>query len=80
MNDMLIQLLDDRTLALVMRDAKEDGKKALQILKEHYMSQAKPKVIALCIELTTLEKGREESTTDYVIRAEPAAAALKNSG
>ena len=34
----LIQLLDDRSLALIMRDAKDDGKKALQILKEHYMS------------------------------------------
>ena len=34
----LIQLLDDRSLALIMRDAKEDSKKALQILKEHYMS------------------------------------------
>ncbi len=76
----LIQLLDDRSLALVMRDARDDGKKALEILREHYMSQGKPKVIALYTELTTLEKGREESTTDYVLRAEAAAAALKNSG
>ena len=77
----LIQLVDDRSLfLLIMRDAKDDGKKALQILKEHYMSQGKPKVIALYTELTTLEKGREESTTDYLIRAEAAAAALKNSG
>ena len=76
----MIQLLDDRSLALIMRDAKDDGKKDLQILKEHYMSQGKPKVIALYIELTTLEIGREESTTDYVTLAEAAAAALKNSG
>ena len=76
----LIQLLDDRSLALIMHDTKDDGKKALQILKEHYMSQRKPKVIALYTELTILEKGREESTTDYVIRAEAPAAALKNSG
>ena len=40
----LIQLLNDRSLALIMRDAKDDGKKALQILKEHYMSQGKSKV------------------------------------
>ena len=52
----LIQLLDDRSLALIMRDAKDNGKKALQIVKEHYMSQGKPKVIALYTELTTLEK------------------------
>ena len=51
-----------------MRDAKDDGKKALQILKEHYMSQGKPKVIALYTELTTLEKGREESTMSYSFR------------
>ena len=77
----LIQLLNDRSLALIMRDAKDDGKKALQILKEHKMSQGKPKVIALYAELTTLEKGRElESRTDYVIRAEAAAAALNHSG
>ena len=43
----LIQLLDDRSLALVMRDAKDDGKKALEILRGHYLSQRKPKVIAL---------------------------------
>ena len=32
------------------------------------------------LKLTTLEKGREESTTDYVIHAEAAAAAFRNSG
>ena len=76
----LIQLLDDRSLALIMRDAKDNGKKALEILREHYMGQGKPKIIALYTELTTLNKGTEESTTDYLIRAEAAAAALKNSG
>ena len=73
----LIQLLNDRSLALIMRDAKDDGKKDLQLLKEHYMSQGKLKVIALYAELTTLEKGREESTTDYdVIHAEAAAGVI----
>ena len=76
----LIQLLDDRSLALIMRDAKDNGKKTLEILREHYMGQGKPKIIALYTELTTLNKGTDESTTDYLIRAEAAAAALKNSG
>ena len=44
------------------------------------MGQGKPKIIALYTELTTLNKGSDESTTDYLIRAEAAAAALKNSG
>ena len=76
----LIQLLDDRSLALIMCDAKGDGKKALQVLKEHYMSQGQPKVIALYTELTTVKKERGESTTDYVIRAEAGAALSRNSG
>ena len=31
----LIQVLDDRSLSLVMRDAKDDGKKAISILRGH---------------------------------------------
>ena len=63
----LIQLLDDRSLALIMRDARDNRKKALKILREHYMVQGKPKIIALYTELTTLNKGTDESTTDYLI-------------
>lgn len=76
----LIQVLDDRSLALVMRDAKDDGKKAIGILREHYMSSGKPKVISLYTELTTLSKREAESVTDYLLRAEAAVAALKNAG
>ena len=50
----LIQCLDDRSLSLVMRDAKDDGKKALQILRNHYMGKSKPRVLALYTELTSL--------------------------
>lgn len=32
----LIQCLDDRSLTLVMREAINDGRKALAILREHY--------------------------------------------
>ena len=63
-----------------MRDAAGDGRKALQILRDHYASQAKPRIIALYTELTSLEKGENESTsiTDYTIRAEKTVTALKN--
>ena len=43
----LIQVLDNRSLDMTMRDAKDDGKKAIGILREHYMSSGKPRVIAL---------------------------------
>ena len=76
----LIQVLDDRSLSLVMREATDDGKKAISILREHYMSSGKPKVIALYTELTTLQKGENECVTDYMLRAEASVAALKNAG
>ena len=68
----LIQCLDDRSLSLVMRDAKDDGRKALKILRNHYMGKSKPRVLALYTELTSLQKGHDECITDYVLRAETA--------
>jgi hypothetical protein len=51
----LIQFLDDRSLSLVIRDAANDGRKALGILREHYLSKGKPRVISLYTELTSLK-------------------------
>ena len=73
----LIQLLDDTSLSLVMRDAAGDGRKALKILRDHYASQGKPRIIALYTELTSLEKGTSETVTDYLIRVERSIMALK---
>jgi hypothetical protein len=76
----LVQFLDDRSLSLVIREAKDDGRKALRILREHYKGKGKPRVISLYTELTSLKKEESESVTDYVIRAETAAVALKHAG
>ena len=76
----LIQCLDDRSLSLVMRDAADDGQGALRILREHYRSKGKPRIIALYTELTSLLKRSGESVTDYMLRAERAATSLKTSG
>ena len=32
----LVQCLDNKSLSLIMRDAKRDGRRALEILREHY--------------------------------------------
>ena len=61
-----------------MRDAKDDGRKALKILRNHYMGKSKPCVLALYAELTSLQKGHDECITDYVLCAETAAASLKS--
>ena len=42
------------------------------------MGKSKPRVLALYTELTSLQKGHAESITDYVLRAETAAASLKS--
>ena len=74
----LIQLLDDKSLSLVMRDAADDGRKALKILRDHYAGKGKPRVISLYTELTSLQIGASETITDYIIRAETAITALRN--
>ena len=76
----LIQYLDDKSVSLVMREAADDGRKALKILRDYYAGKGKPRVISLYTELTSLLKSSSESVTDYVIRAETAITALRNAG
>ena len=74
----LIQFLDGRSLSLVMRDAADDSRKALKILREHHARQNKPRIIMLYTELTSLEMGTNEAVTEYLIRAEKTITALRN--
>lgn len=67
-----------KSLSLVIRDAADDGRKALQILREHYSNQVKPRIISLYTELTTIKEGPNESVTDYIIRAVKVITALRN--
>ena len=76
----LVHLLDDRSLGLVMRDAKNDGREAMRILRSHYAGSGKPRVILLYSQLCSLRKTQEEDVTDYMIRAETIAASLRNTG
>ena len=76
----LVQFLDDRSLNLVMRDAKDDGRQALKILREHYAGSGTQRIISLYTTLTSLQKQEEEDLTGYIIRSETATTALKNAG
>ena len=53
----LVLFLDDRSLSLIIRDAKDDGREALKILRAHYQGKSKPRIISLYTELTSLKKG-----------------------
>ena len=76
----LVQCLDDRSLSLVIREANNDGRKALAVHREQYQSKGKPRIIALYTEPTSLQMKTDETSTDYILRAEKAAASLKATG
>lgn len=66
----LVQCLDNKSLSLIIRNAKCDERKALGILREHYAGKDKPRVVSLYCELSSLQKASNETVTDYIIRAE----------
>lgn len=74
----LIQTLDDKSLLLIMKDASDDGRKALRILYDHYTGKGKPRVISLYNILMSLKKGCNESIIKYIITAKTILTALRN--
>ena len=75
-----VQVLDDRSLSLIVRDARDDGRKALELLRNHYLGVSRPRIISLYRDLSALELKHDKSVTDCLIRAEKAAASLKKAG
>ena len=76
----LVQFLDERSLGLVMRDAADDGRKALKILRNHYAGYGKPRVLSMFRKLTSLKKEEDEDLTGYLLRAENMVNGLKQAG
>ena len=64
----------------MIRDAKNDGRKAIKILRDHYLGCSKPRVIALYCELTSLKLSQGEDITEYYLRAEATAVRLRDAG
>lgn len=73
----LIQFLNDKSLSLVMRDAADDGQKALQIFEGLLCWQEKAGEVSLYTELTLLQKMNSESVTKLVLHAETVITALR---
>ena len=76
----LVNHIDERSLSLIMRDAKDDGRKALKILRNHYAGCGKPRVLSMFRKLTSLQMEENEDLTGYLIRAENMVTALKQAG
>lgn len=76
----LVPFLDDRSLNLIMRDARDDGRKALQILRAHYAGTGSQRIISLWNQISSLQKQKSEDLTDYIIRAETLQNAIKSAG
>lgn len=76
----LIPLLDDESVSLTMRDAPFDGRKALKLVREHYVRSGRPRIINLYTMLISLQKAKEERVGDYISRAETTLIALRNAG
>ena len=76
----LVMLLDNKSLNLIIRDASDNGKEAIKILREHYLGSSKPRIISLYKELANLRMKEGETCTDFIIRAETASTALKTAG
>ena len=49
----LVQLLDDRSLSLISRDARDDGRAAIGILRNHYAGTSECRIMSLITRLAT---------------------------
>ena len=61
-----------------MREASDNEREAMRILRDHFAGNGKPKIISLNTKLMSLKKEPNESVTDYVIRTESTLTALRN--
>ncbi|RVE59116.1 hypothetical protein OJAV_G00201250 [Oryzias javanicus] len=56
--------------------APDDGKKSLEILRRHFESEEKPRIVGLYTELTNVLMAEKEELADYLARVEKIVAAL----
>jgi hypothetical protein len=76
----LVQVLDERSLQIIMSDSPNNGRNLLKTLQQHYASTEKSQVLKLYEELTTIRMTLDEDATDYLIRAKRAATGLNAAG
>lgn len=48
----LVQMLDGRSPSSIIKDTKHDGKKAIEILRDHHLGKSMPRILSLQTKLT----------------------------
>ena len=76
----LVQFLDSRSLQLIMRDGKDNGREAMRILRDHYAGRGKQRIVSLYKTLCNLKMLDGMDLTDYILKGETVAAGLKSAG
>ncbi|XP_047246928.1 uncharacterized protein LOC124883715 isoform X2 [Girardinichthys multiradiatus] len=61
---------------LILYEAPDDGKKSLEILRRHFESEEKPRIVGLYTELTNVQMADREALADNLARVEKIVAAL----
>ena len=73
---LMVQLLDNKSLSLLIRDSRSDGRLAMKIMKYHDVGDSKYRLIGLYTELMSIKMLTDERVTNYKIRAEKAISSL----
>ena len=58
----LVMLLDEKSLSMIMTDAIDDGRKALEILRDHYKGTGKPRILTLYNNLCNMKYIPDQGT------------------
>ena len=77
---ILIQVLDGKSLALIIRDARKDVRRASEIVREHYIGSSEHKIVAFHTELTSVGIAENENVMKFIIRANRATTSLETEG
>ena len=76
--NIVIQILDRESIRLVKNDAKNNGRKVFDILRNFYCGTGRSKILSLFTEVGSLKKENTETVTSYILRAEEIILALKH--
>ena len=76
----LVLLLDETSLSIIMNDAKDRGRDALSLLRDHYRGSGKPRILTMYTNLCNLKYPYGEDLTEYISGAERLASNLKAAG